>query len=114
MSDDKKTPETEPSTALALNDDQALAALQKEVAEEFVTSDREVYKKGLRSLMTQEQQLQKQIRSIEAEIKQLHETRVALDEAFKNGSLQSIEDARGITRSVRAKSVSDRIDRSFS
>lgn len=66
------------STALALNSQETLKELQKEVHEEFVTSDREVYKEGLRSLTIQEQKLRKQIAEIEREIAQVHEAKQAL------------------------------------
>lgn len=55
----------ETSTALALNNEETLHSLQKEVMDEFVTSDREVYKAALRSLVTQEQKLNKQKVSID-------------------------------------------------
>ena len=70
-------------TALALNTNETLAKLQKEVTEEFVTSDHEVYKEALRSLLVQEQKLQKQIADIQREIKDLDSAKVALDDAFR-------------------------------
>lgn len=100
MTDENKTEETK-STALALNTQEALTEIQQEVQNEFITSDREVYKEGLRSLLVQEQKLRRQISQIEKEIGELHQAKLLLDEAFKNGTLHSVEDARGIVRKVR-------------
>lgn len=94
------------STALALNTNETLQNLQKEVMDEFVTSDREVYKAALRSLLTQEQKLNKQKASIDKDIDQLKQVRAALDESFKNGTLHSAEDARGVVRTVGKRAVS--------
>ena len=91
----------ENSTALSLNSDAVKNELMKEVQDEFLTSDREVYKAGLRSLVIQEQKLNKQIASIQKDIKELHEAREALGQAFTDGELQSVEDARGVVRKVR-------------
>jgi uncharacterized protein with PIN domain len=104
---EEKTPEekTEPSTALALNSDETLAELQKEVEDEFITSDKEVYKEALRSLKVTEQKLKKQINEIHGELKDLEKAKQALDHAFKNGELHSVEDARGVTRTVASKIV---------
>lgn len=101
------------SKAITLNSDEKLTALKQEVVDEFETSDSEVYKEGLRSILEQEQQLKKQIRIIENEIRELHSARSALDEAFKSGELKSVEDARGITRTVREKRTMRNVDRSF-
>lgn len=101
------------STALALNNQETLDTLKKEVQEEFVTSDREVYKVGLRSLLVQEQKLQRQIEEIKGEIKHLHDAREALDEAFKNGSLHSVADARGVVRQVRQSLANTIVDAEF-
>jgi len=96
MTDENKTT----GNALALNTQETLEQLNQEVQSEFITSDREVYKEGLRSLLVQEQKLLKQKASIEQDIKQLHTTRDALGEAFKNGTLHSVEDVRGVVRTV--------------
>lgn len=95
------------STALALNSDQLMKQIKKEVQNEFVTSNQEVYKAGLRSLIVQEQKLEQQINNIKNEIKQLHAAREALDEAFKTGVLHSVTDARGIVRKVSAQIAVD-------
>lgn len=42
-----------PSTDLALNTQETVDQIIKEVQDEFITSDREVYKAGLRSLLIQ-------------------------------------------------------------
>ncbi len=103
--------------ALALNNDDALAELKKEVQEEFITSDREVYKEALRSLMVQEQKLNRQrdeiVKQVEQDIKQLHEARVALDGAFKDGTLQSAQDARGVIREVGRRTATALVEREF-
>jgi hypothetical protein len=91
---------TSTSTALALNSQESLDALKKEVMDEFITSDKEVFKAAMRSLLTQEQKLNKQKASIDQDIEQLHKARAALEEAFKNGTLHSAEDARGVVRTV--------------
>ena len=91
------------STAVALNSEELLSQIKKEVQDEFVTSNQEVYKAGLRSLIVQEQKLQQQITSINAEIAQLHEARAALDEAFRTGVLHSVTDARGVVRKVNSR-----------
>ena len=101
------------STALALNSNEVLSSLQKEVMDEFLTSDREVYKEALRSLYLQEQKLKQQIADVESDIKELHAAKAALDDAFKNGTLRSTTDARGIVRTVRSNSASRRVDDAF-
>lgn len=90
------------STALAINAE-AVEQIQKEVQDEFITSNKEVYKAGLRSLIIQEQKLVKQKASIDNDIAQLGAARDALTEAFKNGDLHSVEDARGVVRTVNKK-----------
>jgi uncharacterized protein (UPF0335 family) len=102
------------STALALNSDQLIKQIKKEVQNEFLTSNQEVYKAGLRSLIIQEQKLEKQIAQIKSEIKHLHEAREALDDAFKTGALHSVTDARGVVRKVSAKIALSEIDADFS
>lgn len=92
-----------PSTALALNTQQTVDQIIKEVQDEFITSDREVYKAGLRSLMIQEQKLNQQKAQIDNEITQLREASNALTEAFKSGTLHSVSDARGVVRKVNKK-----------
>lgn len=89
------------TTALAVNGEDVRSQIMKEVQEEFVTSDRKVYKAGLRSLMIQEQQLNKQKVEIDKEINELRAARDALGEAFTKGELQSVEDARGVTMYVK-------------
>ncbi len=96
MSDENNTQ----STAMTINDQSVVEKLLKEVQDEFVTSDREVYKAGLRSLMIQEQKLLGQIAQINADIAHLHQAREALTTAFMNGSLHSVSDARGVVRKV--------------
>lgn len=97
MSEDRKTP----LTALALNNQEIVDSIVKEVQEEFITSDREVFKAGLRSLLVQEQKLLGQISQINSEIEHLHQARDALTEAFKAGTLHSVQDARGVVRKVK-------------
>lgn len=99
--------ETQKSTALIINNQEAVDQIRKEVEEEFITSDREVYKAGLRSLLIQEQKLTAQIAEINAEITHLHQASDALTEAFKNGQLHSVSDARGVVRSVRRELEKD-------
>lgn len=95
--DDKKT-----GTAVSLlNSQETVDQIQKEVMDEFITSDREVYKAGLRSLLVHQQKLEQQKASIDAEIAHLALARDALTEAFKNGSLHSVSDARGVVRKVK-------------
>lgn len=91
------------STALALNTQEIADKLMEEVQAEFLTSDREVYKAGLRSLLIQEQKLLQQKASIDADIRQLNEARNALSDAFKSGQLHSVSDARGVVRKVNQK-----------
>lgn len=92
-----------PSTALALNTQQTVDQIIKEVQDEFITSDREVYKAGLRSLLIQEQKLNQQKAQIDNEIAQLREASNALTEAFKSGTLHSVSDARGVVRKVNSR-----------
>lgn len=103
--------------ALALNNDDALAELKKEVQEEFITSDREVYKEALRSLMVQEQKLNRQrdeiVKQVEQDIEQLRAARAALDEAFRNGTLHSAQDARGVVREVGRRTATALVEREF-
>jgi len=101
------TDDTIKSTALALNTQEAVEQIQKEVMDEFVTSDREVYKAGLRSLLIQQQKLEQQKNQIDAEITHLHSARDALTEAFKTGVLHSAADARGVVRKVRKELEKD-------
>ena len=113
MSDEIK----EESRALALNNDDALAELKKEVQEEFITSDREVYKEALRGLMVHEQKLKRQLSEIQKQIKdeieQLEQSRTALDQAFKDGSLQSAQDARGVIREVGRRTALASVEAEF-
>lgn len=95
------------STALMINTQETIDQIKKEVENEFVTSDREVYKAGLRSLLIQEQKLTAQIASINAEITHLHQASDALTEAFKSGQLHSVADARGVVRSVKRELEKD-------
>lgn len=104
-------PPESPSTALSLNSDEVLSAIQQEVVDEFQTSDKEVYKVGLRSILEQQQQYEKQIRYIQSEITDLQANRKALDNAFKNGELKSVDDMRGVTRSVLLKKQDKRSDK---
>lgn len=97
MSEDQNTQ----STALALNTQETVDQIMKEVHEEFIASDREVYKAGLRSLLVQQQKLDAQIAQIKSEIDHLHQARDALTEAFKGGTLHSVSDARGVVRKVK-------------
>lgn len=105
------------STALALNTQETLNAIKKEVHDEFITSDKEVYKEGLRSLLVQEQKLLKQKADMSAEIdtdiEKLKLTREALDEAFKNGTLHSVEDLRGVVRTVGRRAATARVEAEF-
>jgi flagellar biosynthesis/type III secretory pathway chaperone len=97
-------------TALALNSDETLQSLKKQVQDEFVTSDKEVYKEGLRSLLVQKQKLLQQIATINDDIKHIDATQAALDEAFKAGTLHSVQDLKGVIRTVSrsaARAVSD-------
>ncbi len=94
------TEENTTGTALAINTQEKVDRIIKEVQDEFITSDEKVYKAGLRSLIIQEQKLIKQKNSIDTDIKHLHDARDALTLAFKNGELHSVEDARGVVRSV--------------
>lgn len=102
MSEEKK-----PSSALMLNSQEAIDSILKEVQEEFITSDREVFKAGLRSLMIQEQKLLQQKASIDADIVVLGQARDALTEAFRKGELHSVSDARGVVRTVNSKIARD-------
>lgn len=106
------TEKKETGTALALNSEESLKAIQQEVMDEFITSDKEVYKEGLRSLLVQEQKLNRQKAEIDKDIEVLHQARAALDEAFRNGTLHSVEDARGVVRSVgrRGANLADEFD----
>lgn len=90
-----------PGTALAINNQEKIDRIIKEVQDEFITSDEEVFKAGLRSLTVQEQKLLKQRASIDADIQHLNAARSALTEAFKAGELHSVQDARGVVRKVR-------------
>lgn len=107
---DQDTGEVKTSTALSLNNNEMLSNLQKEVMEEFITSDREVYKEALRSLLVSEQKLERQITEIENEIADLQVAKAALDEAFRNGTLHSAQDARGIVRTVGQRTAKRNFD----
>lgn len=100
-------------TALALNSEETLQQLNKEVQDEFVTSDQEVYKEGLRSLLVQKQKLLKQRASIDDDIAQLDNATIALGEAFKNGSLHSVEDVKGVVRTVGRKAATRAVSDEF-
>lgn len=98
-------------TALALNSQEKIDRIVKEVQDEFLTSDEEVFKAGLRSLLVQEQKLVKQkakiTADIDADLQHLADARVALTNAFKTGELHSVEDARGVVRKVKRELEKD-------
>ena len=103
MSEDQKT-----GTAVSLlNSQETVDQIQKEVMDEFITSDREVYKAGLRSLLVHQQKLEQQKEQIDAEIAHLQQANAALTEAFKNGTLHSVADARGVVRKVKRELEKD-------
>jgi uncharacterized protein YlxW (UPF0749 family) len=105
------------SKALALNNNETLKSLQKEVMDEFITSDREVYKEALRSLLAQEQRLNQQRidlnKELDEEMAQVAEAKKLLDASFKDGTLHSVQDARGIVRTVGRNSANQRIEKMF-
>lgn len=109
--------EAKTGTALALNTQETLDQIKKEVHDEFITSDKEVYKEGLRSLLVQEQKLLKQKADMNAEIdsdiEKLKLTREALDQAFKDGSLHSVEDVRGVVRTVGRRASTRAVEAEF-
>lgn len=105
--------ETKTGTALALNSDETLQQLNREVQDEFITSDKEVYKEGLRSLLVQKQKLLRQIESINTDIKQLDAAAAALGVAFKSGELHSVEDVKGVVRTVGKRAAIRSINEEF-
>lgn len=96
---------------IELQGKELITQLKKEVRDEFVTSDQNVYKEGLRTLAIKEQGLNKQINKLKAEVAQLDEMREALDQAFMRGDLHSIKDARGVVRQVREKEYDNTINK---
>ena len=100
-------------TALALNSDEKLQTLKKQVQDEFVTSDEEVYKEGLRSLLVQKQKLLQQKATIDDDITHLDAAQAALDAAFKNGTLHSVQDVKGVIRTVGKRAATRSVDEEF-
>ncbi len=87
--------------SLVINSAETVKQLNEEVRKEFITSSEEVYKEALRSLITQENQLLKQLDTIRKDREELSFVSTELEQAFVDGKLISMEDAKRICKEAK-------------